>query len=171
MNPLTRASLAFALLLGVSLAPAAEHPDRIVQSGVPQGKVTAGQFADSKIYPGTTRNYSVYVPAQYQPDEPAALMVFMDGGGYANPKGGFRVPVVFDNLIHKGEMPAVIGIFINPGVLPAASAPASDVSLCQTIVAVWPRMASTVYCASWSQLDPGKTTTATFTAAPRPRPR
>ncbi|MFM8274105.1 MAG: alpha/beta hydrolase, partial [Gemmata sp.] len=118
MNPLTRASLAFALLLGVSLAPAAEHPDRIVQSGVPQGKVTAGQFADSKIYPGTTRGFSVYVPAQYKADEPAALMVFMDGNGYADPKGGFRVPVVFDNLIHQKAMPVTIAVFVNPGTVP-----------------------------------------------------
>ena len=35
--------------------------------------------------------------------------------------GSWRVPIVFDNLIHKGEMPVTIGIFIDPGVLPAAS--------------------------------------------------
>ena len=46
-------------------------------------------------------------------------MVFQDGGGYVNPKGQFRVPIVFDNLIHKKEMPVTIGIFINPGAVPA----------------------------------------------------
>ncbi len=117
MNPLTRGSIAFALLLVASQtrAPAQEHPDRVVQPGVPQGKVTSGQFADSKLYPGTKRDFSVYVPAQYKADEPAALMVFMDGGGYANPKGGFRVPVVFDNLIHQKAMPVTIAVFVDPG--------------------------------------------------------
>ena len=47
-------------------------------------------------------------------------MVFQDGGGPVNEKGEMRAPVVFDNLIHKKEMPVTIGIFINPGVLPAA---------------------------------------------------
>ena len=46
-------------------------------------------------------------------------MVFQDGGNYVDEKGDFRVPIVFDNLIHKGEMPVTIGIFINPGVFPA----------------------------------------------------
>ena len=87
-------------LLSVS-AMAEDDPDRFVQDGVPQGKVTPGQFSASKIFPGTTRDYSVYVPAQYKGNEPASLMVFMDGGGYANPKRSFRVPVVFDNLIHQ----------------------------------------------------------------------
>src|SRR3954464_3588431 len=119
MNPLTRGSIAFALLLAASQtrAPVQEHPDRVVQPGVPQGKVTSGQFANSKNYPGTRRDFSVYVPAQYKPDEPAALMVFMDGGGYANPKGGFRVPVVFDNLIHQKAMPVTIAVFVNPGTV------------------------------------------------------
>ncbi len=34
-----------------------------------------------------------------------------------NPTGTIRVPTVFDNLIHRGEMPVTIGIFINPGGL------------------------------------------------------
>jgi enterochelin esterase family protein len=46
-------------------------------------------------------------------------MVFQDGGAYVNPKGEFRAPIVFDNLIHKKEIPVMIGIFISPGVIPA----------------------------------------------------
>jgi enterochelin esterase family protein len=69
----------------------------------------------SRIYPGTTHEYWVYVPAQYTAAEPACVMVFQDGHDYVNVKGPVRVPTVFDNLIHKGEMPVTIGIFINPG--------------------------------------------------------
>ncbi len=96
-----------------------EHPDRQVQPGVPQGKVTTGVFENSVIYPGTKRDYSVYVPAQYSPDQPASLMVFMDGSGYAKPDGAFRVPILFDNLIHQKAMPVTIAVFVNPGTIPA----------------------------------------------------
>lgn len=112
----------FVLLLGavsllVARAWAEENPDRVPKQDVPQGKITSGKFQDSKIFPGTVRDYSVYVPAQYKPDEPAALMVFMDGAGYANPNGAFRVPVVFDNLIHQRAMPVTIAVFVNPGAI------------------------------------------------------
>jgi enterochelin esterase-like enzyme len=90
-------------------------PDSFPQEGVPQGKVTTYEWRDSKIFPGTIRRYSVYVPAQYDGSQPAALMVFQDGHAYVNREGEFRVPTVFDNLIHKGEMPLTIGVFVDPG--------------------------------------------------------
>ena len=107
-----------AILLPVS-AMAQANPDRTVQPDVPKGKVTSGKFTDSKIFPGTTRDYSVYVPARYKAGQPANLMVFQDGRGYVNPKRAFRVPVVFDNLIHKKEMPITIAVFVNPGTVAA----------------------------------------------------
>ncbi|MGC9948650.1 MAG: SMP-30/gluconolactonase/LRE family protein [Bryobacteraceae bacterium] len=95
-------------------------PDSQRQPGVPQGTVTQHSWT-SRIFPGTVRDYWVYVPAQYRPDHPAAVTIFQDGAGYEKEDGSWRVPIVFDNLIHKGEMPVTIGIFINPGVLPATS--------------------------------------------------
>src|SRR5580693_691509 len=97
-----------ALPLTAADAPKPVHPDRQAQPGVPQGKITKGVFTDSQIFPGTRRDYSVYVPAQYQADKSASLMVFMDGSGYAKVDGAFRVPVVFDNLIHQQAMPVTI---------------------------------------------------------------
>jgi enterochelin esterase-like enzyme/sugar lactone lactonase YvrE len=95
-------------------------PDSQVKPDVPKGTVTRHAWATSKIYPGTTRDYWVYVPKQYDPAKPAAVMVFQDGGGYVREDGSWRVPVVFDNLIHQGAMPVTIGIFINPGVVSPA---------------------------------------------------
>ena len=115
--------LACALLLIPAAARAEEYvpgPDSHRQAGVPQGKVTKYEWT-SKIYPGTVRDYWVYVPAQYQPDKPACTMVFQDGGTFVNENGAFKTTVVFDNLIHKGDMPVTIGVFINPGVVPGAS--------------------------------------------------
>ena len=93
-------------------------PDSQPQPGVPEGKVTEYDWNNSKIYPGTERKYWVYVPAQYNASKPACLMVFQDGGGYVKRDGAWRVPVVFDNLIAKKEMPVTVGVFINPGVKP-----------------------------------------------------
>ena len=92
-------------------------PDSLEHEGVPKGKVTQATWK-SDIFPGTVRDYWVYVPAQYDAKKPACVMVFQDGGGYQDLKGRFRVPTVFDNLIHKKEMPVTIGIFINPGKFP-----------------------------------------------------
>lgn len=93
-------------------------PDSHPQPGVPQGTVTRHTW-QSRIFAGTTRHYWTYVPAQYDGTAPAAVMVFQDGADAVKPAGQIRVPVVFDNLIHRGEMPVTIGIFIDPGAFPA----------------------------------------------------
>jgi len=84
------------------------------QPDVPKGRVTKSPWA-SQIFPDTIRDYWVYAPAQYDPKTPACVMVFQDGENYMKPNGQFRVPIVFDNLIHKKEMPVTVGIFIQPG--------------------------------------------------------
>lgn len=89
-------------------------PDSEVHEGVPSGTVSKYRW-ESKIYPGIFRDYYVYVPAQYNAKIPAALMVFQDGYAYARTDGDFKVPVVFDNLIHQKAMPVTIGLFVNPG--------------------------------------------------------
>jgi enterochelin esterase family protein len=102
-------------------------PDSQRQEGVPRGTVTKYSWK-SRIFAGTERDYWVYVPAQYDASRPAAVMVFQDGGNYVNENGPFRVPVVFDNLIHRKEIPVVVGIFINPGVFPPEKPGAKPVS-------------------------------------------
>jgi enterochelin esterase-like enzyme len=89
-------------------------PDSQRKEGVPQGKITEHEWR-STVFPDTVRRYSVYVPAQYDGSQPAAVMVFQDGHTYVDPNGQFRATIVMDNLIHAGEMPVTIGIFIDPG--------------------------------------------------------
>ena len=94
-------------------------PDSQKQEGVPEGKIVGPLTLESKsVYPGTSRNYWVYVPAQYEKDKPACLMVFQDGHFFVNVEGQYRIPVVFDNLIYRREMPVTIAVFINPGRTP-----------------------------------------------------
>jgi enterochelin esterase-like enzyme len=93
-----------------------EHgPDSSPQAGVPRGTILDHELTASSVFPGTSRRYWVYVPAQYTASEPASLMVFQDGHRYIDPDDEMRVPVVFDNLIHRGEMPVTIGVFVDPG--------------------------------------------------------
>ncbi len=112
-----------ALLLGAAAFATDDYkpgPDSQPTPGVPQGAVTKMTLADSKTYPNTSRDVWFYVPAQFKPDgPPACVMVFQDGGGYQSATGQYRVPVVFDNLIHRGEMPVTVGVFVNPGTFPA----------------------------------------------------
>src|SRR5215470_718973 len=91
------------------------HPDSQEQPGVPKGEVLKFTFEKSKVFPGTWREYWVYVPAQYTPDKPACVYVNQDGVQW-------NAPVVFDNLIHKKEMPVTIGVFVMHGRVRAANA-------------------------------------------------
>lgn len=92
----------------------------IEQNGVPKGKILKFTFDNSKIFPATTREVSVYIPAQYQSAKPACVYVNQDGIQW-------KAPTVFDNLIFKKEMPITIGIFITPGrVLASDTATALD---------------------------------------------
>ncbi|MDO8541481.1 MAG: SMP-30/gluconolactonase/LRE family protein [Opitutaceae bacterium] len=121
-----------ALLLCTSTASAADAfkptADHEPQPGVPHGTVTQMPAWQSKSFAGTTRDWWIYVPAQYQPDGNAALMVFQDGQKYIDLKGAWRVPTVFDNLIARGEMPVTIAVFVNPGHDPSKGKPKNPTS-------------------------------------------
>jgi enterochelin esterase family protein len=93
----------------------AHGPDSFRQPGVARGTIHDHEWSASRVFPGTNRRYWVYVPAEYTASEPASLMVFQDGHMYLDPEGEVRAPIVFDNLIHRGEMPVTIGVFVDPG--------------------------------------------------------
>jgi gluconolactonase len=90
----------------------------VEHAGVPKGEVLKFTFSDSKIFPGTWREYWVYIPAQYDPAKPACVYVNQDGIQW-------KAPTVFDNLIHQKQMPVTIGVFVTPGRVLAANAATS----------------------------------------------
>jgi predicted alpha/beta superfamily hydrolase len=90
-------------------------PEAMVKPGVKAGIVSSHVWKDSKVFPGTIRAYHVYRPAGLDASKPAPVIVFQDGHSYLNPKGDCRAAVVMDNLIAAGEIPPMVGIFINPG--------------------------------------------------------
>jgi gluconolactonase len=102
--------------------PVENYPEdsaSIEQKGVPKGEIMKFTFENSKIYPGTWREYWVYVPAQYRPEKAACVYVNQDGIQW-------KAPTVFDNLINRKEMPITIGVFVMPGKVRAANTDAAD---------------------------------------------
>src|ERR1041385_6130957 len=51
-------------------------PDSKPRDGVPKGKYSDAKVLPSKVFPGTQHTYWVYVPAQYDSNQPTALMIF-----------------------------------------------------------------------------------------------
>ncbi|SDF55751.1 alpha/beta hydrolase-fold protein [Terriglobus roseus] len=90
-------------------------PDSEVQD-VPHGTVEKTTLPPGQFYPGTPHTVSIYLPPNAGA-EPLPYMVFLDGSGYLG--GRMRAATVFDNLIAKHQLPPMVGIFIDPGVLPA----------------------------------------------------
>jgi len=105
MRVIIPAFLCFATLSCAQYTPG---PDSKVQPNVPKGTVTRLVLPPGKFYPGTPHNYQIYVPAKYDAAKPTPYMIFLDGSGPT---------VVLDNLIAKGDIPPIIGIYVAPGVL------------------------------------------------------
>lgn len=80
----------------------------VEHAGVPKGELIHCRWDRSAIFPGTQREYWIYIPAQYRPERPACVYVNQDGIQW-------KAPTVFDNLIAAGEMPITIGVYIQPG--------------------------------------------------------
>src|SRR5215471_14374175 len=91
-------------------------PDSLPREGVPKGEVRGPFKLPSKAYPGAEHSYWVYVPAQYDPSREVSLMVFHDGAVYLKADGFYRAQNVLDNLIYRGDIPIMIGAFIDPGI-------------------------------------------------------
>lgn len=90
-------------------------PESYQKPEVPQGKLSEKMVHTSKIYDGMKSDWWIYVPAQYDPSKPAALMVWHDGQGMANRNGEANSLNVFDNLTAEGKIPVMIQVFIAPG--------------------------------------------------------
>lgn len=98
-------------------------PDSLPIEGVPQGKFSEAKIIPSEVFPGYQHTYWVYVPAQYDPSVPTAVMVFNDGAAMRAEDGDVRGHHVLDNLIYRGEIPVMLGVFVNPGRLPEQPEP------------------------------------------------
>ncbi|KQN50394.1 hypothetical protein ASE93_23260 [Serratia sp. Leaf50] len=87
--------------------------ESLKQDSVPEGVLTQYHHISERVYSGVGRDYWLYIPAQYSPEQPANLIVFQDGGFYLGPE--VQANIALDNMIHKGQIPATIGLFVQPG--------------------------------------------------------
>ena len=86
-------------------------------SAFPAGEIRGPFVWNSKIYPGTVRNYWLYVPKQYNAAKPACLMVVQDGLSRAT---GWKLPRALDSLINQKTVPVMIGVFVDHGTVLSA---------------------------------------------------
>ena len=80
------------------------------QKDVPKGQLIQQPAWHSTVYPGTTRDWWIYVPAQYDATKPACLYVIQDAQwsrGYWS--------TTLDNLLAKKDIPVAIAVFLKPG--------------------------------------------------------
>src|SRR6202158_1405977 len=85
-------------LFGGRLDLPALGPLSYLQPGVPSGQAPEKMIHASRIYDGMKSEWWIYVPAQYDPNTPAALMVFQDGGGYTARDGNNSTLNVLDKI-------------------------------------------------------------------------
>jgi enterochelin esterase family protein len=116
-------------------------PDSLAQEGVPHGRLVGPTTLPTKVYAGPVptftaqrgassltalsagvnppmsyaHTYWVYVPAQYDSSQAAALMVFNDGQAMMDGNGDVRAINVIDNLTWRREIPVAITVFLDPG--------------------------------------------------------
>jgi len=117
-HPAMKAAL-FSLIAFAALAAEPEFPltaDSKPQPGVAKGTMLKGSYTarEGSVFPGTLREYQLYLPAGFDKTRPTPFMVFQDGVIY-------QAPVVFDNLIARKVIPPLVGVFIKPGALPAVN--------------------------------------------------
>src|SRR5579883_1063531 len=73
-------------------------PDSLPQDGVPKGELRGPFTLPSQVFPGTQHTYWVYVPAQYDTNQAAGLMIFNDGQAMIATNDDMRVPNVIDKI-------------------------------------------------------------------------
>jgi enterochelin esterase-like enzyme len=95
-------------------------PLAYLESGVPSGTLSQPLLHTSKIYDGLETTYWTYIPAQYDPKVPAALMVVQDGQYYIDRDGNLPFLNVLDNLIAQKKIPVIICVLISPGKISGA---------------------------------------------------
>ena len=87
--------------MGITHGPGSHN-----KPGVPQGTLSDKLTLTSQIYDGMQSDYWVYVPFQYNPQIPAALMVWQDGHFYIDRDSPtLRALDAIDNLIHQKQIP------------------------------------------------------------------
>lgn len=101
-----------AFFCGQSLLAEPYTPPAIKPEAIKEGHIETFIFTQSKVFPGTVREVTVFIPAQYDASKPACVYVKTDG---FNP----REKTALETMIATKEIPVMVGVFVRPGTLPA----------------------------------------------------
>ena len=113
-NTLTMNNLLFSLLFFVLTSQTSSFAQNVTTEAIPHGKIVSFSFSESKIFPGTQRLVTVYIPALIDPIIPACVYVQQDGLNV-----GQKLDLVLDTLIARHEIPVTVGVFVTPGMVPS----------------------------------------------------
>ena len=91
--------------------PSSYEPPVIKPETILKGRIENFTFSKSAIFPGTVRQATVFIPAQYDGSKPACVYIKTDG---FNP----IEQTLLETMIAAKEIPVVIGVFVRPGELP-----------------------------------------------------
>ena len=92
--------------------PSTYVPPEINPEAVLKGEIREFTFSGSAIFPGTVRQVTVFIPAQYDGSRPACVAVKTDGYNATE-------KALLETMIATREVPVTIGVFVKPGDLPA----------------------------------------------------
>jgi enterochelin esterase-like enzyme/sugar lactone lactonase YvrE len=87
------------------------EPPAIKPEEIREGAIKQFVFAQSKVFPGTVRDVTIFIPAQYDATKPACVYVKTDGFNA-------REKMLLETMIATREIPVTIGVFVKPGTLP-----------------------------------------------------
>jgi enterochelin esterase-like enzyme len=91
-------------------APYDAPPEATRKPGVPMATLDMFVFNTSKVFPNTSRNVNIFIPAQYVAGTPVPFMVIQDGDEQIN---SFKTNIVMENLIFQKRLPIMAAIFVH----------------------------------------------------------
>ncbi|KQO65296.1 enterochelin esterase [Curtobacterium sp. Leaf261] len=98
-------------------------PDSATRADVRPGTIEELRMDASTRFPGTSRRVWIHRPAGHDAAEETAVLFCNDGWWYLDPDGDVRAGTVLDNLASTGELPPMIGVFVDPGIIDVDGVP------------------------------------------------
>jgi enterochelin esterase-like enzyme len=92
------------------MGPYNPPPEATLLPGAPPAMQDKFVYSTSKIFPGTSRDVDIFIPAQYVPGTPVPFLIIQDGNEQLN---AYKTDVVLTNLIHQKRLPVMAAIFVN----------------------------------------------------------
>jgi iron(III)-enterobactin esterase len=85
-------------------------PEATRMPGVPRGALDTFTFDTSKVFPGTSREVDIFIPAQYVAGTEVPFIVIQDG---VEQLTSYHTNIVLENLIYQKRLPVMAAIFVN----------------------------------------------------------